>query len=199
MLAASYDTDQASDPPTPRGAPQRPQAADVEVPLSTAGDAGEGADPAAASAGKEAEPAAAAEPAVSAAAGAADAQPAAVALAPQQELQEPAAAGRPSEAALETAAAAAPPPPPATQAIMAKLVDFVKVRRCPGPRLSPSKRSVSLDKFCSVSAASFACRCHAANFGKSAVEKYAMCKATNMQQLAVPPAIHCIAAAAAAA
>ena len=139
MLAASYDTDQASDPPTPRAEPQPACAAGSSDPemrvvenanaAAAAADFDVGRSRAAQAA--TGPPAAAAEPAGAAPEagpgglqGAEDAVPMKPATADAEPL------GRPCSPA---AAATLPQPatlPAATQAIVNKLIDFVKVRQC---------------------------------------------------------------------
>lgn len=122
MLAASYDTDQASDPPTPRAKAQPPPAvADGEALSAAAGDA----TAAAAAASTDDGSSRAAKPAAAAAALVADG--AAVEAQPQ-------CSGPQAQHGLPAAGAAVPPPvalPAATQAIMNKLIGFVKVQQVP--------------------------------------------------------------------
>jgi hypothetical protein len=124
MLAASYDTDQASDPPTPRAEAQPPPtAAGGDALLAAAGDA----TAAAAAASTDDGSSAAVQPAVAAAASEADG----AAVEAQPQTSEPQAPH-----GLPAAGAAVPSPmalPAATQAIMKKLIGFVKVRQVPEP------------------------------------------------------------------
>ena len=122
MLAASYDTDQASDPPTPRAEAQPP-------PAAAGGDALPGAarDPTAGAAAASTADgsSAAAQPAVAAAAPEADG----AAVEAQPQIPRPQ-----GQHGLPAAGAAVPPLvalPAATQAIVNKLIGFVKVRQVP--------------------------------------------------------------------
>lgn len=126
MLAASYDTDQASDPPTPRAEVQPPPAAaGGDALLAAAGDPTAGAAAASTIDGSSA----AAQPAVAAAASEADG----AAVEAQPQSSEP--QGHPGFPAAAVAPPLAAALPAATQAIMNKLIGFVKVRQVPEPFL----------------------------------------------------------------
>lgn len=138
MLAYSYDTDQASDPPTPRAALQRPQEAGGDVAPDAADAPGFEEAPNAAAAAADADDA----PAVDAAAGNASGGTEAPAAA--ADAGDAAAGGAPFAPEPAEPMPPAPVLPPATQAIMAKLIGFVKVRWCPGP--PPSVRITFLSR-----------------------------------------------------
>ncbi len=123
MLSASYDTDQASDPPTPS----------AEAHAATGAAEGGGGSEAAAAA------------------------PAAAARHPGQEaggtmlpLEASSEAAKPASPRLPSLAAEPPSTPAAVQAIMEKLVDFVKVRGGPGFQSCSLKSHVALVVCCSA-------------------------------------------------
>lgn len=126
MLAASYDTDQASDPPTPCAEAQPPSATAGADALS---DAVEDAAASAAAASTADGSSEAAEADVAAAAP----EAARAAVEAQPEMSGP--QGHPGVPAAAVASPLAAALPAATQAIMNKLIGFVKVRQVPAPSL----------------------------------------------------------------